>query len=241
MRDPAPTRRAEMRRRLAHHALGASMGALVAGLCAYGDRHVAMLSHGPGVHEVAATVVDVRQRGDDRYLVLEYTRRDATRVTSDQPAWYAPDARAGDRIAFLYSDRDTAFARPLNPGERLLRLTLHSVAVALALGALGSLGFAGTPAGRRLDLVRHGERLPPQAPATQQDAVPIGRGGSWPRCRLRAAWYDESLPGWREVASNWRPGLAPEHPPADAVILRRPGTRNTSLPLPPSVQGRGFG
>lgn len=241
MRDPVPTWRAEIRRRFAFHALGASMWALVAGLCAYGDRHVVMLSHEPGVHEAAATVVDVRQRGDDRYLALEYTRRDGMRVATEEPAWYAPEARAGDRIAFLYSERDATFARPLNAGERMLRLTLRGFAVALAIGTLGWLGFAGTQAWRRLGLVRHGERLPAQALAMQQGSVPIGRGGHWPRWRLRAAWYDETLPGWREVASIWHLGVAPEHPPTDAVILRRPGTRHAWLPLPPSVQGRGIG
>lgn len=217
------------------------MWALVAGLCAYGDRHVVMLAHEPGVHEVVATVVAVQQRGADRYLMLDYVRRDGTRVATDEPAWYAPAARAGDQVAFLYSERDPQFARPLNAGERGMRLVLRGFAITLALGTLGWLGFAGTQARRRLRLVRHGERLPAQALATQQGSVPIGRGGHWPRWRLRAAWYDETLPGWREVASTWHLGTAPAHPPADAVILRRPGSRVAWMPLPPSVHGRGVG
>lgn len=241
MHDPAPAWRAEIRRRLGFHVLGALAWGVLAALCAWGDRHVVVLSHGAGMHELQATVVAVNQRGDDRYLALEYTRGDGTRVAREEPAWYAPDARAGDRIAFLESARDASFARPLNAGERLLRLTLRGFAIALAAGTLGWLGFAATQAWRRIGLVRDGERLPAQALAVQQGAVPIGRGGHWPRWRLRAAWYDETVPGWREVASAWHLGTAPAQPPADALILRRPGSRHAWLPLPPSVQGRGIG
>jgi hypothetical protein len=232
MHDAATAWRREIRRRLRAHATGAAVWAAIALGCGFGAARLVAAQAGPDVEETQALVVGRPLRGAEAYLALEWMRGDGTRGTSEHPAWYAPDARVGDRIPLLYSTRDARFVRPMTAGDRIARAVFRGLGAMLGVGALAWFAVAAARARRRVDLVDRGERLPAHATAVEHRDLPLGRAGAVRRWRVRATWFDDALPGWRTVRSSWQADEPSPGALRDAVVLRLPGTRRAWLPQP---------
>lgn len=232
MQDAASAWRRELRRRFRTHAFGALAWAVLATVTGLIGHWFPRATAGSPIRETEAEVLALPVQGSERRIALAWIDADGVRHRAEHPAWYAPDARVGDRIPYLYDTTDPTFARPLSAGDRGARTALYGLAVAVGGGALAWLGLAALQAARRADLVRRGERLQAHALAVEHEDLGLGRAGTVRRWRIRGAWFDDALPGWRTLHSAWQAGDPPAHAARGAVVLRLPGTHRAWLPLP---------
>jgi hypothetical protein len=200
----------ELRARLLRHAIGAAIWLALAGLCALGAGHAYTMQQSGAVRWTYARVLAIETPyGDGReFLVSEFvTERGETRRLRNG-RWYAPNARVGDVIPYLYSLDEPSFTRPVNAGERFMRGFFIWMAIGLVLGAGLWFGIEVRRALYRRRLVRDGRAISVWRSTIETSIAPLVRPPQ-PRWRLRAQWFDQLDAQWRECVSDWQPGAAP--------------------------------
>lgn len=193
----------------------AAFYAAFAAACACVIPFAYQLEH-PGASIAYGTVVAIEPQrgGGDSRIVTQFVDAGGRTRTTDDGMYMARGARVGDTLPVIH-DADGDWARLVGTGERVMRWIFVGSALVVGLLAVACATWAWRRLERNRWLLRHGWRCAVSAPRVQWRSL----GRLPPMWRLQGAWRDERAHEWREIASDWQPGMRWQPPAADAALL----------------------
>lgn len=245
--------RAEISRHFRKRLHGFYLAGAAAALCIVGLAYSFDMMHEPGAIPVTATIIAVERdpASGETWMTSEFVDHQGV-MRQDRLAssyhYARGEPEVGERIGYVYEISEYTGDLDASPrADGPLQWIFGIPALLFVAMATGVAWFAWRQRALRRRLLASGRREPGTAHAIERKTVTLPGGKAGPqqihKWRLRARYFESTLPGFRDCHSDWQPMPSPElapqiheDSPVSPILLDPANPKRYWLPLGPLLK-----